>query len=230
MKSIVMLMALVVSLVGIGSEVYAEKTYPQVGYNQKTDRFEVLQLTEQQLQMMVGKTASPTVNNREIRKNRNVDGGMMVRRGRVTLAGYFTGTDTYVVGKGDMIWKIAYVFDVSTSQLIQANAVLNRNLIEPGQKLSVSLPMDYGQDGGMMERGLSGSSRNMTPTPPTVSGFPMTPCVASYSDKTSVTCGNCKLVMDGRYSYCPICGSAVGKSLDKAVTAPVIVPNTSNPR
>ncbi len=55
--------------------------------------------------------------------------------GAGTPAGYVT----YIVKKGDTLYKIAGIYGVTVDDLVRWNGIKNRNLIYPGQELKIYL-------------------------------------------------------------------------------------------
>ena len=59
------------------------------------------------------------------------------------MAGVAGGTEagytTYIVKKGDTLYKIARTYGVSVDDLVRWNGIKNRNLIYPGQELKIYL-------------------------------------------------------------------------------------------
>jgi len=47
------------------------------------------------------------------------------------------GYDTYVVVKGDTLYKISRRYGVTVNDLVRWNGIKNRNLIHPGQVLKI---------------------------------------------------------------------------------------------
>ena len=47
------------------------------------------------------------------------------------------GYDTYVVVKGDTLFKISRRYGVTVDDLVRWNGIKNRNLIYPGQQLKI---------------------------------------------------------------------------------------------
>ena len=47
------------------------------------------------------------------------------------------GYDTYVVVKGDTLYKISRRYGVTVDDLVRWNGIKNRNLIYPGQELKI---------------------------------------------------------------------------------------------
>ncbi len=47
------------------------------------------------------------------------------------------GYDTYIVVKGDTLFKISRRYGVTVDDLVRWNGIKNRNLIHPGQQLKI---------------------------------------------------------------------------------------------
>ena len=47
------------------------------------------------------------------------------------------GYDTYIVVKGDTLFKISRRYGVTVDDLVRWNGIKNRNLIHPGQELKI---------------------------------------------------------------------------------------------
>jgi len=47
------------------------------------------------------------------------------------------GYDTYIVVKGDTLYKISRRYGVTVDDLVRWNGIKNRNLIHPGQQLKI---------------------------------------------------------------------------------------------
>ena len=48
------------------------------------------------------------------------------------------GYDTYIVVKGDTLFKISRRYGVTVDDLVRWNGIKNRNLIHPGQQLKIN--------------------------------------------------------------------------------------------
>lgn len=169
--------------------------YPEVVLNTATGELETVHRQSQDSLSALNSTTSEIVQltQNDVQTDSGTQRIGRVRRGNVTLYGYMIGDNVYVVGGGDVLWRVAYVFGTTVNQLALTNALTNADRIERGQRLSVVLPADY---------------RPPQATTATLANRPA--AATSVNPHNLVTCGGCGLELSGRYNFCPVCGTPMG--------------------
>lgn len=137
-------LALLIAL-GMSTIITAEETsYPQSVYNVKTKKIEIIYLTEASILYHAGIVARDAKAEAKAVKTPAIK--IRLGRGHVHLNGSMADANTYVVGKGDLLWKIAYAFDISVPLLAKTNGLVDYDLIEIGQKLLVPVRVTKAAD------------------------------------------------------------------------------------
>jgi len=90
------------------------------------------------------------------------------------------GTTTYVVQPGDTLFRISVRFGVTVAAIVQANGIVNPNLIFVGQVLTIP-----GGSGGPIVTPPPGVTPTAPPPPPTSGGFSTGGQAASFGSGTT---------------------------------------------
>lgn len=118
------------------------------------DYYEVQKAVDEELKMRSAKAIEKTTDQLAIEVLAGVWGNGIIRKAKLTAAGYDYTTvqkrveeiieqrkqskKTYVVKKGDTLSKIAKMYNTSVNALVNANNIANKNLIAVGQELIIT--------------------------------------------------------------------------------------------
>ena len=118
------------------------------------DYYEVQKAVDEELRMRSAKAIEKTTDQLAIEVLAGVWGNGIIRKAKLTAAGYDYTTvqkrveeiieqrkqskKTYVVKKGDTLSKIAKMYNTSVNALVNANKIANKNLIAVGQELIIT--------------------------------------------------------------------------------------------